>query len=208
VKRCPGRIGPRSAGPFTVRGSHRSPGGRRRPPPARGRAAARRRVSTAAPSPGGRSPLRPPSAVRPAFLLKGRGEPLPPAGKSPSDGGSSRCIISRSSRTTATFVGRDRWSPSLAHNGTPGPGGKGSRPGPATPVGRMSVRQSPTDPNRLFVDFDTAAPGGQGGASVRLDPTRRLASIDGVHRMAFARPGCRSPRSSKGSTSKGVRRPH
>jgi hypothetical protein len=34
----------------------------------------------------------------------------------------------------------------------------------------------------LFFDFDPAAPGGRGGASVRLDPTRGLASIDGVHK--------------------------
>jgi hypothetical protein len=44
------------------------------------------------------------------------------------------------------------------------------------------VRQSPTDANRLFFDFDSAAPGGHGGASVRLDPGQGLASIDGVHK--------------------------
>jgi hypothetical protein len=44
------------------------------------------------------------------------------------------------------------------------------------------VRQSPTDANRLFFDFDSAAPGGRGGASVRLDPAQGIASIDGVHK--------------------------
>jgi hypothetical protein len=38
------------------------------------------------------------------------------------------------------------------------------------------------DANRLFFDFDAAAPGGRGGASVRLDPGQGLASIDGVHK--------------------------
>jgi hypothetical protein len=47
---------------------------------------------------------------------------------------------------------------------------------------RVVVRQSPTDANRLFFDFDPAAPGGRGGASVRLDPGQGLASIDGVHK--------------------------
>jgi hypothetical protein len=44
------------------------------------------------------------------------------------------------------------------------------------------VRQSPYNPNRWFFDFDTAAPGGQGGASVLLDPGLGLASIDGVRK--------------------------
>jgi hypothetical protein len=47
---------------------------------------------------------------------------------------------------------------------------------------RVTVRQSPTDANRLFFDFDAAAPGGRGGASVRVDPGQGLASIDGVHK--------------------------
>jgi hypothetical protein len=47
---------------------------------------------------------------------------------------------------------------------------------------RVTVRQNPTDANRLFFDFDPAAPGGRGGASVRLDPGQGLASIDGVHK--------------------------
>jgi hypothetical protein len=34
----------------------------------------------------------------------------------------------------------------------------------------------------LYFDFDAAAPGGRGGASVRLDPSQGLASIDGVHK--------------------------
>jgi hypothetical protein len=45
-----------------------------------------------------------------------------------------------------------------------------------------TVRQSPHDPGRWFFDFDTAAPGGRGGASVWLDAVSELASIDGVHR--------------------------
>ncbi len=44
------------------------------------------------------------------------------------------------------------------------------------------MRQDQIDPNRLYFDFDPAAPGGRGGASILLDPTRGLASIDGVHR--------------------------
>jgi hypothetical protein len=47
---------------------------------------------------------------------------------------------------------------------------------------RVAIRQSPTDPNRLFFSFDPAAPGGRGGASVRIDPAQGLASIDGVHK--------------------------
>jgi hypothetical protein len=47
---------------------------------------------------------------------------------------------------------------------------------------RVAVRRSPTDLNRLFFDFDAIAPGGRGGASVRLDPAQGIASIDGVHR--------------------------
>jgi hypothetical protein len=44
------------------------------------------------------------------------------------------------------------------------------------------VIRNQTDPNRLIFDFDPGAPGGRGGASIRLDPVRGLASIDGVHR--------------------------
>lgn len=51
-----------------------------------------------------------------------------------------------------------------------------------SPIGRATVSQSPTDPNRLYFDFDPVAPGGRGGASVRLDPARGSASIDGVHK--------------------------
>jgi len=47
---------------------------------------------------------------------------------------------------------------------------------------RTTVRQSPTDTHRLFFDFDPAAPGGKGGASVRIDPGKQMASIDGVHK--------------------------
>jgi hypothetical protein len=47
---------------------------------------------------------------------------------------------------------------------------------------RVAVRQSPSDANRLFFDFDPASPGGRGGASVRLDPAMGLASIYGVHK--------------------------
>jgi hypothetical protein len=45
-----------------------------------------------------------------------------------------------------------------------------------------SVRQNPNDANRWFFDFDAAAPGGRGGASVRLDFGPGLASIDGVYK--------------------------
>jgi hypothetical protein len=64
----------------------------------------------------------------------------------------------------------------------------------------VPVRRSPTDPNRLFFDFDPAAPGGRGGASVRLDPTRGLASIDGVHKNVRL-----PPRSTGGLLADGLR---
>jgi hypothetical protein len=51
-----------------------------------------------------------------------------------------------------------------------------------------SVRQSPNDPNRWFFDFDAAAPGGRGGASVRLDFGQGLASIDGAHKNILLPP--------------------
>lgn len=52
--------------------------------------------------------------------------------------------------------------------------------GPVSP--RVVVRQSPTDVNRLYFDFDPAASGGRGGATVRVDPYQGLASIDAVHK--------------------------
>jgi hypothetical protein len=65
---------------------------------------------------------------------------------------------------------------------------------------RVTVRQSPTDANRLFFDFDAAALGGRGGASVRIDPGQGLASIDGVH-MNVSVP----PRSTGGLLAEGLR---
>lgn len=47
------------------------------------------------------------------------------------------------------------------------------------------ARQSAHDPNRWFLDFDAAAPGGLGGGSILLDPARRLVSIDSVRRNDF-----------------------
>ena len=44
------------------------------------------------------------------------------------------------------------------------------------------VRQSSLGPDHWLFDFDGAAPGGGGGASVYLDPARAWASIDGVHK--------------------------
>ena len=69
------------------------------------------------------------------------------------------------------------------------------------------------------LDFDAAAPGGRGGASVRLDPDQRLASIDGVHKKSASHrgqraacwqrdcncPACRSRPSSKRSMWKNPR---
>src|SRR5437667_541 len=53
----------------------------------------------------------------------------------------------------------------------------------ANPTGSgCSARQSPHDPNRWFLDFDAAAPGGGGGASLILDPAQGLASVDGIHK--------------------------
>lgn len=65
---------------------------------------------------------------------------------------------------------------------------------------RVAVRQSPTDANRLFFAFDAAAPGGRGGASVRVDPGQRLASIDGVHKNVGV-----PPRSTGGLLAEGLR---
>jgi hypothetical protein len=52
----------------------------------------------------------------------------------------------------------------------------------------------------LFFDFDPAAPGGRGGASVRLDPTGGLVSIDGVHKNVHL-----PPRSTGGLLADGLR---
>jgi len=54
--------------------------------------------------------------------------------------------------------------------------------GSFVPGWRTIVSPSPTNPNRVYFDFDLASPGGRGGASVLLDPAHRLASIDGVHK--------------------------
>jgi hypothetical protein len=51
----------------------------------------------------------------------------------------------------------------------------------------------------LFFDFDAAAPGGRGGASVRLDPGQGLASIDGVHKNVSL-----PPRSTGGLLAEGL----
>jgi len=50
---------------------------------------------------------------------------------------------------------------------------------------RCTVRQNPNDPPRWFFDFDAAAPGGRGGASLRLDPGTGLVSIDGVRKNSL-----------------------
>ncbi len=47
---------------------------------------------------------------------------------------------------------------------------------------RVIVRQDPGDPDRYFFDFDPAAPGGRGGAGVRVDPDSGFVSIDGIHK--------------------------
>jgi hypothetical protein len=64
----------------------------------------------------------------------------------------------------------------------------------------ITVRQSPTDPDRWFFDFDPAAPGGRGGASVRLDPGPGIASVDGVHKNALL-----PPRSTGGLLAEGLK---
>jgi hypothetical protein len=50
------------------------------------------------------------------------------------------------------------------------------------PSTRTRVRHDPSDANRLYFDFDPAAPGGMGGASLRLHPDQGLASVDAVHK--------------------------
>lgn len=52
------------------------------------------------------------------------------------------------------------------------------------PTPTVRIRQNTADLDRFFFDFDAAAPGGRGGASVRLDFAQGLASIDGIHRNA------------------------
>lgn len=47
---------------------------------------------------------------------------------------------------------------------------------------RCTVRQHPSAPQRWFFDFDAAAPGGRGGASLRIDSAAGLVSIDGVRK--------------------------
>jgi hypothetical protein len=64
---------------------------------------------------------------------------------------------------------------------------------------RIAVRQSPADANRLYFDFDAAAPGGWGGASVLLDPGQGLSSIDGVHKNSNL-----PPRSTGGLLAEGL----
>jgi hypothetical protein len=58
-----------------------------------------------------------------------------------------------------------------------------------TPGNQTTVRRNPADPDRLYFDFDIASPGGGGGASLRIDPARALASIDGGHRLVMTRAG-------------------
>lgn len=65
---------------------------------------------------------------------------------------------------------------------------------------RVTVRRSPADPNRLYFDFDAAAPGGRGGASVRIDSAHRLASVDSIHKN-----GLLPPRSTGGLLAEGLR---
>jgi hypothetical protein len=72
---------------------------------------------------------------------------------------------------------------------------------------RVTVRQSPTDANRLFLDFDPAAPGGRGGASVRLDPGQGLASLDGVHKNVRLPPRSTGGLLAEGLQQSGMPRP-
>ncbi len=64
----------------------------------------------------------------------------------------------------------------------------------------VTVRSDPADPFRLYFDFDPAAPGGRGGASLRLDPRRGLVSVDGIHRNSRL-----PPRSTGGLLADGLR---
>ena|GEM_PF-2829437 len=45
-----------------------------------------------------------------------------------------------------------------------------------------TIRRSPSNPYRLFLDFDSASPGGLGGAGILYDPSRDVISIDAVHK--------------------------
>jgi hypothetical protein len=69
------------------------------------------------------------------------------------------------------------------------------------------VRQSATNPNRWFFDFDAAAPGGGGGASVLLDPHQRLASIDGVRKNISLPPRSTGALVAEGLKQAGMPRP-
>lgn len=50
---------------------------------------------------------------------------------------------------------------------------------------RCTVRQHPNDLQRWFFDFDAAAPGGRGGASLHIDSAAGLVSIDGVRKNSL-----------------------
>ena len=58
---------------------------------------------------------------------------------------------------------------------------------PPNPVPRVLVRQNQSNANRFLFDFDLAAPGGRGGASVKFDPSYNLVSIDSVHKNVLLR---------------------
>lgn len=62
------------------------------------------------------------------------------------------------------------------------------------------MRQHPHDPNRWFFDFDAAAPGGRGGASLLVDPPLAFVSIDGVHKNDLL-----PPRSTGGLLAEGLK---
>lgn len=68
-------------------------------------------------------------------------------------------------------------------------------------MSRVAVRTSATNANRFFFDFDLAAPGGRGGASLLIDGSQRLVSIDGVHKNRLA-----PPRSTGGLITEGLGR--
>lgn len=65
---------------------------------------------------------------------------------------------------------------------------------------RCTIRQHPNDPSRWFFDFDAAAPGGRGGASLRLDAGAGIVSIDGVRRNSSL-----PPRSTGGLLAEGLK---
>lgn len=70
-----------------------------------------------------------------------------------------------------------------------------------------TVRRHPNDPSRWFFDFDAAAPGGRGGASLRFDLAIGLVSIDGIRKNSLLPPRSTGGLIAEGLTQIGILQP-